>query len=244
LTSVTDSFNLPSNATVLAKVADLPRIIPLFPLPNLVLFPGVAIPLHIFEPRYREMIADVSQSHGSSGGTIGMILLKGGSEREYYANPTGSHDTYSVGCAGKVSDLVKLPDGRFNLVLNGLSEFRVVREIRERSYRQAEVEWCPVAPDAMQLDAEAIEGLRQLLFDYLGDTAAGAWKSLVEQRGLRGAELVNFLCFHLDVPAIEKQTMLEARAERLDCLFDVLTFKLEERKLGGPGPNGGPGTVQ
>ena len=64
------------------------------------------------------------------------------------------------------------------------------------------------------------------------------------ERGLRGAELVNFLCFHLDVPAIEKQTLLEARGARLDCLFDVLTFKLEERKLGGPGPHGGHGSVQ
>jgi Lon protease-like protein len=216
------------------KVADLPRIIPLFPLPNLVLFPGVAVPLHIFEPRYREMIADVSPSHG----IIGMMMLKGEWERDYYANP----DTYEVGCAGKISELVKLPDGRYKVVLTGLSEFRVIREIRDRSYRQAEVEWCPVEPP-MDIDAEATEGLRQLLFEYLGDTAAAAWKSL-QERGLRGADLVNFLCFHLDIPAIEKQTLLEARGERLDCLFDVLTFKLEERKLGGPGPHGGPGTVQ
>jgi Lon protease-like protein len=216
------------------KVADLPRIIPLFPLPNLVLFPGVAVPLHIFEPRYREMIADVSASHG----IVGMMLLKGDWERDYYANP----DTYGVGCAGKISQLEQLPDGRYKIVLVGLSEFRVGRENRERAYRQAEIEWCPAEP-AMEMDAEGLEGLRQLLFDYLGDTAAAAWKSLLE-RGLRGAELVNFLCFHLDVPAIEKQTLLEARGERLDCLFDVLTFKLEERKLGGPGPQGGPSGVQ
>jgi len=215
-------------------VADLPRIIPLFPLPNLVLFPGVAVPLHIFEPRYREMIADVSSSHG----IIGMMLLKGDWERDYYANP----DTYSIGCAGKLGDLVKLPDGRFQIVLQGLSEFRVVRENRDRAYRQAEVEWCPVEPP-MDIDAEAMEGLRQLLFEYLGNNAAAAWESLV-QRGLRGADLVNFLCFHIDVPAIEKQTLLEARGARLDCLFDVLTFKLEERKLGGPGPHGGPSGVQ
>ncbi len=181
------------------------------------------------------MIVDVSESHG----IIGMMLLKGEWERDYYDNP----DIYSIGCAGKISGLVKLPDGRFNLVLKGIGEFRVLREIRERAYRQAEVEWCPVAPEGMQLDAEAIEALRELLFEYLGDTAAAAWKSLVEQ-GLRGADLVNFLCFHIDVPAIEKQTLLEARSGRLDCLFDVLTFKLEERKLGGPGPHGGPGTVQ
>ena len=190
--------------------------------------------MHIFEPRYREMIADVAASHG----IIGMMLLKGEWERDYYANP----DTFTIGCAGQVTELAKLPDGRYNLVLTGLSEFRVTREIRERGYRQAEVQWCPVDPP-MDIDAEAMEGLRQLLFEYLGDTAAAAWKSLVEQ-GLRGADLVNFLCFHIDVPAIEKQTLLEARGARLDCLFDVLTFKLEERKLGGPGPHGGSGNVQ
>ncbi|HVN29102.1 MAG TPA: LON peptidase substrate-binding domain-containing protein [Candidatus Binataceae bacterium] len=215
-------------------MAELPRVIPLFPLPNLVLFPGVAVPLHIFEPRYREMIADVSASHG----IIGMMLLKGDWEREYYANP----DTFAIGCAGKISQLVKLADGRYNLMLEGMSEFRILREDRELSYRRAEIEWCPIDPP-LDLDAEAMEGLRQLLFEYLGDNAGAAWKSLVE-RGLRGSDLVNFLCFHLDIPAIEKQTLLEARGARLDCLFDVLTFKLEERKLGGPGPHSGSGSVQ
>ncbi len=214
-------------------MAKLPNIIPLFPLPNLVLFPEVAVPLHIFEPRYREMVADVSQAHG----IIGMVLLKAEWEREYYAHP----DIYQMGCAGQITASAKLADGNYNLVLNGTSEFRVIREIRDRSYRQAEVEWCPVEPGALDLDAEALEGLRELLFSYLGDTAPAAWRSLMEQQGLGGADLVNFLCFHLDLPPIEKQTMLEARDGRVDCLFDILTFKLEERKL-GPGPQGGAGT--
>ena len=126
--------------------------------------------------------------------------------------------------------------------LTGLSEFRVVRENRERAYRQAEVEWCPVDPP-MDIDAEAMEGLRQLLFEYLGDTAADAWKSLVE-RGLRGADLVNFLCFHHRRAGHREANPSGSARGRLDCLFDVLTFKLEERKLGGPGPHGGPGNVQ
>ena len=214
-------------------VSDQPSIIPLFPLPNLVLFPGVAIPLHIFEPRYREMVADSSQSHG----TIGMVLLKGDWERDYYSNP----DIFTVGCAGKISNLVPLPDGKYDLILTGLSEFIVRREIRDRSYRRAEVEWRPTVRSRLELDSEALEGLRELLFAYLGDTAAAAWKTLVE-RGLRGADLVNFLCFHLDLSPLEKQTMLEAREDRIDCLFDVLTFKLEERKLGGS--SGGPDKVQ
>ena len=58
------------------------------------------------------------------------------------------------------------------------------------------------------------------------------------------AELINFICFHLDVPPIEKQTLLEARGGRAGCLIDVLTFKLEERKLGPAGSPGSSGPVQ
>lgn len=208
-------------------MADLPTIIPLFPLPNLVLFPGVSVPLHIFEPRYREMVAEVAPTHG----TIGMILLKGDWERDYYAYP----DVFSVGCAGRIGGLVKLPDGRYNMVLEGFSEFRVIREIRGRSYRQVELEWIPTPPSALRLDQEMMDGLREMLVSYVGDVAARAWQSLVVQRRLTGAQLVNFICFHLDITPLEKQTLLEAGADRLNCLFDILTFRLEERKAGGSG---------
>ncbi|MGO9607034.1 MAG: LON peptidase substrate-binding domain-containing protein [Candidatus Binataceae bacterium] len=217
-------------------MAGLPRIIPLFPLPNLVLFPGIKLPLRIFEPRYRDMIAEVAASQG----IIGMILLKGEWRDDYHAFP----DIFEVGCAGRVQDLVRIPNGEYTLVLDGLSEFRVRREIRERSYRQAEVEWCPVPHAALECDAETLEGLREVLFNYFGTPAQEAWRALVEQRGLRGAELINLLCFHLDVTPLEKQTMLEAFADRADCLIDVLSFKLEERKLGPGGAGGGSDTFQ
>jgi len=217
-------------------VAALPTIIPIFPLPNLVLFPGLSVPLHIFEPRYREMIADVAHSHAM----IGMALLKGDRQRDYHAFP----DIFEVGCAGKIGGLIKLDDGRYNLVLEGIGEFRMVREIRDRSYRQAEVNWCPVGPEALDCDAETMDALREMLFNYLGEAAHEAWRAIVEQRGLRGAALINFLCFHLDVTPLEKQTMLEALTDRVDCLLDVLTFKLEERKRGPAGTSGGPDTVQ
>jgi Lon protease-like protein len=217
-------------------VAALPTIIPIFPLPNLVLLPGLNVPLHIFEPRYREMIADVADLHGM----IGMALLKGDRQRDYHAFP----DIFEVGCAGKIGGLIKLADGRYNLVLEGVCEFRIVREIRDRSYRQAEVNWCPVRPDALDCDAETMEALRDMLFSYLGDAADEAWRAIVDQRGLRGAALINFLCFHLDVTPLEKQTMLEALMDRVDCLLDVLTFKLEERRRGPAGSSGGPDTVQ
>ena len=161
-------------------MAALPNIIPIFPLPNLVLFPGLSVPLHIFEPRYREMIADVADAHG----IIGMALLKGDWEGDYHAFP----DIFEIGCAGKIGGLVKLADGRYNLTLEGLGEFRIAREIRERSYRQAEVTWCPVRPDALDCDAETMDALREMLFSYLGAAAQEAWRTIVEQRGLRGAE--------------------------------------------------------
>lgn len=219
------------------RVSELPKIIPLFPLPNLVLFPGTRVPLHIFEPRYREMTAVTARGDG----IIGMILLKnedaGSAERAY-------PDIFKIGCAGRIRELVQLEDGRYNIVLEGLAEFRVVREIRERPYRQAEVAWCPVEPDQLDCDLETMESLREVLFAYLGDSGMGAWRTLVEERGMRGAKLINLLCFHLDVSPIEKQTMLEALSGRVDCLLDVLTFKVEERKAGPAGSGGGPDLVQ
>ena len=217
-------------------MAALPTIIPIFPLPNLVLFPGLSVPLHIFEPRYREMIADVAGLHGM----IGMALLKGDRQRDYHAFP----DIFEVGCAGKIGGLIKLADGRYNLVLEGVSEFRIVREIRDHSYRQAEVNWCTVRPDALDCDTETMEAMREMLFSYLGEAADEAWRAIVDQRGLRGAALINFLCFHLDVTPLEKQTMLEALSDRVDCLLDILTFKIEERRRGPAGSSGGPDTVQ
>jgi len=214
-------------------VADRPHIIPLFPLPNFVLFPGVRVPLHIFEPRYREMVADVADGHG----TIGMMLLKGPWERDYYGYP----DVFRMGCAGHIEELVRLPDGRFNLILGGVGEFAIEQEIRERSFRQARVTWMPPAEaDSGLSDAEMLT-LRELLVGFLGESANDVWRSLVDQRGLRGIDLINYICFHLDVSPIEKQTLLEALSNRASTLIDVLTFKLEERKL-GPGGGGAGGT--
>ncbi len=216
-------------------MSELPENIPLFPLPNLVLFPGIKVPLHIFEPRYRQMVADVREGRG----IVGMVLLKGNWERDYYGNP----EIFGIGCAGKIERLEDLPDGRFNLILSGLSEFRVLREAGGHSYRQAAVGWCPPSRDSLELDAEAMANLRDFLVSYLGTAAWGGWEALVRQRGLRGADLVNFLCFHLDFNPLEKQTLLEALDERVGRLIDVLTFKLEERKL-GPKGQGGSGMVQ
>jgi Lon protease-like protein len=210
-----------------------PSSIPLFPLPNLVLFPDVDVPLHIFEARYRDMIGDIAERDA----IIGMVLLRANWEPDYYAQP----DVYQFGCAGHIERLVRLPDGRYNLVLHGLSEFRIKREWRQRTYREAEVEWCPVAPPALGLEGERLAALRHLLVQCAGEPAEAAWKNLVDERGLRGAALVNFLCFHLDLSPLEKQTLLEALSERASRLMDILAFKLAERKA-GPDDGGGAST--
>jgi Lon protease-like protein len=130
-------------------------------------------------------------------------------------------------------------------VLEGLGEFRIVNEVHRRSFREATVQWCPVANSELECDTEAMEALRELLLGYLGEPAHHAWRTLVGERGLHGGSLINFLCFHLDLTPLEKQTLLEAMSARVDRLFDVLTFKLEERKLGGPGgTRGGTETMQ
>src|SRR5215212_6414723 len=100
--------------------------LPLFPLPTVVLFPNVFLPLHIFEPRYRAMVSDAL----AGDRIIGMVLLKPGFESDYDGRPP----IYQVGCAGVITHSEALPDGRFNIVLRGLEKFRITGEDRSKSY--------------------------------------------------------------------------------------------------------------
>src|SRR5881275_1305729 len=110
-------------------------LLPLFPLPNVVLFPNVFLPLHIFEPRYREMVADAL----ASDRLIGMVLLKPGWERDYEGRPP----VYPIGCSGVITHAEELPDGRYNIVLRGVERFRILDEDDGLSYRRARVEQLP-----------------------------------------------------------------------------------------------------
>src|ERR671913_1722635 len=110
----------------------LPPTIPLFPLPNAVLFPNVFMPLHIFEPRYRAMVGDTLEGDR----IIGMVLLKPGFEADYDGRPP----VYPVGCAGVVTHSEPLPDGRYNIVLRGLEKFRITGEDDSQPYRLGHVE--------------------------------------------------------------------------------------------------------
>jgi hypothetical protein len=107
------------------------REIAIFPLPNCVLFPGVVQPLHIFEPRYRKMMADVVGEDEGSRRAMAMALLKPGWEKAYYGCPP----IYDMACVGRVIAQEQLEDGKYNLLLQGVARVRV------KSERQRSGEW-------------------------------------------------------------------------------------------------------
>ena len=113
-------------------------LLPLFPLPNVVLFPNVFLPLHIFEPRYRAMVADAI----TGDRMIGMVLLRPGWEHDYEGRPP----VFAVGCSGVITHVEQLADGRYNIVLRGLERFRILEEDHSLGYRRGIVEPLPEPP--------------------------------------------------------------------------------------------------
>ncbi|MHC4550616.1 MAG: LON peptidase substrate-binding domain-containing protein [Planctomycetota bacterium] len=109
-----------------------PKRVPIFPLAEVILFPGALLPLHIFEPRYRRMLADTLEGDR----LIAMALLKQCDRKEYQTKPP-FHETV---CIGQVIHHEGLPDGRANIALLGLSAGRAIRIDDDKPYRTAEVE--------------------------------------------------------------------------------------------------------
>src|SRR5439155_26348930 len=101
-------------------------LLPLFPLPNVVLFPNVFLPLHVFEARYRDMVADAV----AGDRMIGMVLLKPGWQQDYEGRPP----VYPIGCSGVMTHVKRLPNGRYNIVLRGVERFRILREDHALAY--------------------------------------------------------------------------------------------------------------
>jgi uncharacterized protein len=134
------------------------RIIPIFPLPGVVLLPGTLLPLHIFEPRYRAMVADALEKDR----TIGMAMLKPGWQTQ------GSHPSiYRVGGAGEIVESEELPDGRYNIVLEGRFRYRVVQEADGDPYRTARVEEIASVPIRDPEEEARITGMASRLFGAL-----------------------------------------------------------------------------
>lgn len=205
----------------------LPQLLPLFPLPNVVLFPGIPLPLHVFEPRYRKMVADALEAHR----TIGMALLRPGHEADYLGRPP----IYPIGCAGLIQRHERLADGRYNVLLHGRRRFRVLEEHEGEPYRLASIE--PL--DDLRGDVTSLDATRGELVAALG-RLVGESPFVVVDSDAPVELVVNGLAQGLDLPPIERQSLLEcdtleARARRL---LELLEFHRLERTAGGSGaPN-------
>ena len=196
----------------------LPPTIPIFPLPNVVLFPNVFLPLHIFEPRYRAMVSDAL----ASDRIIGMVLLQPGFEADYEGRPP----VYPVGCAGVITHSEPLADGRFNIVLRGLEKFRMTGEDASRPYRLAHVD---ALPEVDRADSDCATS----------SSIASGWKrcsrrpssiaapSRDSRPAIPDEDLVNALAQYLALEPIERQALLECDGilSRCRALIELLEMK-------------------
>ena len=195
----------------------LPPTIPIFPLPNVVLFPNVFLPLHIFEPRYRQMVDDAL----SGDRIIGMVLLRPGWERDYDGKPP----VYPLGTAGVITHAERLPDGRFNIVLRGMEKFRITGEDSDKTYRVAQVE--PMPEPAADGFREEMRGERRRLESLLVQQPEGAPEQRVPT-SMPDEDLVNALAQYLEFEPVEKQALLERDGilDRCRSLIELLEMKV------------------
>lgn len=196
---------------------------PLFPLPNVVLFPGAILPLHIFEPRYRRMTADVLEG----GKRIAMALLRPGWEKLYYGKPT----IEQVVCVGRIVAHERLADGKYNFLLQGQWRAVIARESvagGETPYRVARTTPLPQT-EAMEIDlAPQRRRLMELFADgMLAQSGLGHQFARLLAGPMPMAQIVDLAAFNYleDVPL--KQSLLAdgdvcGRAERVVAALEEL----------------------
>jgi Lon protease-like protein len=204
-----------------------PTVVPVFPLPNTVLFPYTVLPLHIFEPRYRVMVEDARENDG-----IIAITLADGSE------------FHSIGTLGRMRDIETLPDGRFLIRLDGLLRAELTEAPSDRPYRLAHVEPRP-EPDVEEQDPE-VERAKLALLATLGylrsELSEHGGQPIVLDERLPLPVAVNIVCAGLPVDADERQALLEesdlverqrrASTRMQSVLETVLRHKSRRAELG------------
>ena len=181
----------------------------IFPLPGALLFPGLHLPLHIFEPRYRAMVSDAM----ARDRRIGMI------------QPSDDDDgLYRVGCVGRIADVEALDDGRYNLVLEGVSLFRVIRELEVTTqFRQVEAELIAgPSPDELSLGRRAALEMESRAFaDAAGYSVD--WDAVAR---LDDESLVNGIAQIAPFDSAAKQALLEAPdiEHRAELIIQLMQF--------------------
>jgi Lon protease-like protein len=179
-------------------------VVRLFPLPNLVLFPGAVQPLHIFEPRYRQMTADAL----AGDRLIALVLPMPGWEKDYAGKPA-LHD---VACVGRIGAEQQLADGRFNLLLHGLRRIRIIEEVSQaKLYRAARVEFLD---EAAYSDVAEEAVFRQRLREHAPEWFGGQTELRDQFLGLIDSDLglgvlIDLIAFALPLDPEFKQMLLE-----------------------------------
>ena len=197
------------------KQNKLPSIIPIFPLSNFIIFPNTTVPLNIFEPRYIQMINDSMKSHRM----IGMIQPKKSGELK-------KPELYEVGCIGKITSFNETNDGRYLIIINGVSRFKIEEEIKsEKLYRSCKVSYQNYIKDLEdKIEEYPIKDLDKIfkdlqnLFEKKGFMVD--WSSLKKQNF---SNTLNTLSMASPFSLEEKQALLETK--------DLITRKLRLEQI-------------
>ncbi|MEP1201514.1 MULTISPECIES: LON peptidase substrate-binding domain-containing protein [unclassified Tateyamaria] len=202
------------------KVTDLPDTIPVFPLPGALLLPRSRLPLHIFEPRYLQMLDDVLKTEGRLVGMVqpNEVAGRGG---------TGLH---TIGCAGRITQFSETEDNRYLITLSGISRFRVMKEVDGFTpYRRCDVIWDGFERDQGKTEEDAVfdrDGFLDLLGRYFEARSLSAdWETL---KDADDELLINSLSMMLDLDPEDKQALLEAPSlsTRRETLVTLIEFDL------------------
>jgi Lon protease-like protein len=195
-------------------------VVPVFPLPNVVLFPKAILPLHIFEQRYRVMTADAV----AGDRRIAMALLKPGWEKNY----AGAAAIEPVVCIGTILAHERLDDGKYNLLLQGVSRARVVRELTVLPYRTAELEILP-EPQLMEIDLSNQRRQLVSIFSNGHFTRMPLCQKFLEMlsSAVSTSDIADLIAFNLlDDVKIKQQLLSEPdprrRADRVASLLERL----------------------
>ena len=202
------------------KASELPETLPVFPLPGALLLPRARLPLHIFEPRYLQMLEDALKT---SARLIGMIQPNEIPGR----NGNGLH---AIGCAGRIMQFSETEDGRYLITLGGVSRFRVVKEVEGFTpYRRCDVTWAgfdrDLGPEEKDTGFDR-EGFLALLGRYFEARELSAdWSTLKEADD---ELLLNSLSMMLDFEPEDKQALLEAPSlsTRRETLITLIEFQM------------------
>lgn len=218
-----------------AALQNFQGVAKLFPLPGLVFFPHTAQPLHIFEPRYRQMMADALDADR----LLALVLLQAGWDKNYDHQPA----IHPVACLGRIVAEQRLPDGRYNLILRGLARIRIEEElVTGKLYRQARV---TVQEDAQPTAIdELIHARRDLAQVVLPRFTTDPLRTQVEalfHGEMPLGQLCDVLTFALPLPPETKQLLLETnnvveRAKQLMTAFQAAVDAVPKAKTSSKFP--------